>query len=57
MAFDDFTGNVEADAEAWIGFFDWFVDLVKAVENLFVVGFVDADAKVLDAYEDVGFIC
>ena len=57
MAFDDFTGDVEADAEAWIRFFDWLVDLVEALENLFVVGFVDANAEVLDTDKHVGFVC
>ena len=56
MAFDNFTGDVEANAEAWIGFFGWFVDLVEALENLFVIGLVDANAEVLYAEVGVGFI-
>src|SRR5579875_1743979 len=55
MAFDDLVGDVEADAQAGEGLFDWPRDLVKAFKNLLLVSLVNANAEILYTHESVLF--
>ncbi len=52
MTFDDLARDVEADAEAGVGVDFGVAGAVEALEEVLVVGTVDADAEILYADDD-----
>ena len=47
MPLDDFTGNIQANAQARIGLHLRFANLVEAFKNLLLVGFCDPHTKIV----------
>lgn len=56
MPLDDRTGNIESDAQSWVGFLLWFVDLIEPLEDALLVGLGDTYPKILHAHHDVFFM-
>ena len=46
---DDLAGDIQANAQSWIGFFLWISDLIEALKNFLVMSLGNANAEILHA--------
>ena len=53
VSFDDLVGDVEANAQSGIRFLWDIYDLVKSLKDLLLILLVNANPKILYAYDDL----